>query len=84
MLILDEATANIDSHTKALIQNTLETLRGRVTLLVIAHRLSTIQGADNIIVLHKGRIVQQGRHYELLDKEGLYQHLYRLKKLDKG
>src|SRR5690606_27501435 len=57
ILVLDEATANIDSHTESLVQQTLMSLRGRVTLLVIAHRLSTIQSADAILVLHRGRLV---------------------------
>jgi len=78
ILILDEATAHIDSHTERQIQQTLEALRGQVTQIVIAHRLSTITRADRILVLHQGRIVQQGTHRELLAIDGLYRHLYQL------
>lgn len=78
ILVLDEATANIDSETEHLIQNALQELtRGRTTLIV-AHRLSTIQNADQIIVLHKGKIREQGTHQELLAGQGLYYKLWRL------
>jgi len=81
ILILDEATANIDSHTEAEIQQALQQLRGKVTLLVIAHRLSTIEKADQILVLHHGEVVQHGKHAALLKQEGIYQHLYKLQAL---
>ena len=78
ILILDEATANIDSHTELLIQRALrKLLRGR-TAIVIAHRLSTIRGADKIVVLHHGEVVETGAHSELVSKGGLYQHLYQM------
>ncbi|MBX7244802.1 MAG: ABC transporter ATP-binding protein/permease [Candidatus Sumerlaeaceae bacterium] len=78
IMILDEATANIDTATELLIQDALEKLlRGR-TSLVIAHRLSTIQNADLIIVLHHGRIRETGTHAELLQRDGLYRKLYEL------
>lgn len=78
ILILDEATASIDSETEAVIQRALRTLtRGRTTFIV-AHRLSTIQHADQIIVLHKGKIRERGTHAELLEKQGLYYKLWRL------
>lgn len=80
ILVLDEATANIDSHTESLVQQTLQNLRGRVTLLVIAHRLSTIQSADAILVLHQGKLVEQGTHPALLARDGLYRHLYELQR----
>ena len=78
ILILDEATANIDSHTEALIQRSLMLLRGQVTLIAIAHRLSTVMQADQLVVLHQGHIQQQGTHRELMRVEGLYRHMYEL------
>jgi ABC-type multidrug transport system fused ATPase/permease subunit len=82
ILILDEATANIDSHTEAEIQQALQQLHGKVTLLVIAHRLSTIEKADRILVLHHGEVVQHGNHAELLkQQEGIYKHLYQMQAL---
>lgn len=78
ILVLDEATASIDSETEHLIQQALrEVSKGRTTLIV-AHRLSTIQHADQIIVLHKGKIREQGTHQELLARQGLYYKLWRL------
>ncbi|MFZ5923680.1 MAG: ABC transporter ATP-binding protein [Bacillota bacterium] len=78
ILVLDEATANIDTETEALIQDALAKLvRGRTTLIV-AHRLSTIQSADKIIVIHKGRVREVGTHQELLAKRGIYYQLYLL------
>jgi ATP-binding cassette subfamily B multidrug efflux pump len=78
ILILDEATASIDSATEAVIQQALEILRGRTTIIAIAHRLSTITQADRIIVLHQGEIMQQGKHAELLQQAGLYRHMHAL------
>ena len=76
ILILDEATANIDTHTERIIQEALrELLKGR-TSLVIAHRLSTIRNADRIIVLENGSVVEIGNHEELLSKGNLYTRLY--------
>ena len=78
ILILDEATANIDSHTEAVIQQALSELRGKTTMLAIAHRLSTITDADEILVLHQGEIVQRGSHQQLMALDGLYRHMYEL------
>ena len=78
ILILDEATASIDSHTEVVIQSALrKILKGR-TAIVIAHRLSTIRGADKILVLQNGEIIEHGNHNELIEKEGLYSHLYNM------
>ena len=76
ILILDEATANIDAETEVLIQESLEKMRSIGTMLVVAHRLSTIQHADQIIVLQKGEIIERGTHQELLSKHGYYWKLY--------
>lgn len=78
VMILDEATANIDTETELLIQNSLEKMQNIGTMLMVAHRLSTIQHANNIIVLSHGRIVEQGSHQELLEKRGKYYRLYHL------
>lgn len=82
ILILDEATANIDTETERLIQDALEKLIEGRTSIIIAHRLSTIQNVDTIYVLHKGRIVEKGNHQELLRKKGLYYHLYQLQNVN--
>lgn len=78
IFILDEATSNIDTETEILIQDALEKIIATRTSIMIAHRLSTIQHVDRILVLHKGEIVEEGSHFELLDKKGLYYDLYRL------
>lgn len=78
LLILDEATSNIDAETEVLIQNSLEKMKSIGTMLVVAHRLSTIQHADNIICLQNGEIVEQGNHQSLLRKRGYYYRLYQL------
>ena len=78
VMILDEATANIDTETELLIQDSLEKMMNIGTMLMVAHRLSTIQHADNIIVLSHGEIVEQGTHQELLEKKGRYYGLYTL------
>ena len=78
VMILDEATANIDTETEILIQDSLEKMKSIGTMLIVAHRLSTIQHADNIIVLSHGEILEQGTHQELLHQKGRYYQLYTL------
>ncbi|MBR0385626.1 MAG: ABC transporter ATP-binding protein [Erysipelotrichaceae bacterium] len=78
ILVMDEATANIDTETEQLIQQALETLMEGRTTIMVAHRLSTIQHADNIIVMHKGKIREMGTHQQLLAQNGIYKKLYEL------
>ena len=78
VMILDEATANIDTETEVLIQNSLEKMKNIGTMLIVAHRLSTIQHADNIILLSHGQIMEQGNHQALLRQKGRYYDLYTL------
>lgn len=78
ILVMDEATANIDTETEQLIQEALEKLMMGRTTIMVAHRLSTIQHADSIIVMHKGELREMGTHQELLQKDGLYKKLYEL------
>ena len=78
ILVLDEATANVDSYTELQIQKALALLLKGRTAMVIAHRLATIRGADSIIVLQDGHIVETGSHDELMAAEGLYSRLYRM------
>jgi ATP-binding cassette subfamily B protein len=77
ILILDEATSNVDTHTERIMQRALRKLTKDRTCLTIAHRLSTVTGADRIIVLDQGRIVEEGSHKELLAKQGLYHKMFR-------
>ncbi|MEY0433705.1 SmdB family multidrug efflux ABC transporter permease/ATP-binding protein [Providencia huaxiensis] len=81
ILILDEATANIDSGTEQAIQKALRMIRQHTTLVVIAHRLSTIVDADQVVVLHRGAIVEQGKHLQLLQQKGRYYQMYQLQQV---
>ncbi len=78
ILVFDEATSSLDSHSEQLILKSLKEVAEKHTTLVIAHRLSTIIDADNIIVLDKGKVVEEGTHQQLLEKHGLYAHLWKL------
>jgi len=82
ILILDEATSSVDTETEIYIQSALKTLMKNRTSIIIAHRLSTIQNADKIIVMHKGRIREMGKHQELIEQKGLYYQLYLLQYKD--
>lgn len=81
ILILDEATANIDSQTEKYIQDSIEKLKENRTTIIIAHRLSTIKNADKIFVLDKGRIVESGNHNELMKKNSYYARMYNNQKI---
>jgi ATP-binding cassette subfamily B protein len=84
VLILDEATGNIDTETEKLIQEALGKLLKNRTSLVIAHRLSTIRNADRIIVLHKGELFESGTHEQLMAAQGMYYNLYQMQYLDQS
>jgi subfamily B ATP-binding cassette protein MsbA len=81
-MILDEATSALDTESEREVQDALENMMRNRTSIVIAHRLSTIQNADNIIVMKKGEIVEQGKHIDLLEKKGVYHKLVLLQSLD--
>jgi subfamily B ATP-binding cassette protein MsbA len=83
ILILDEATSSVDTHTEKLIQSATERITKDRTSIIIAHRLATIKKADKIIVMEDGKIVEQGTHYQLLDKKGYYSNLYNIQFLQK-
>ena len=76
LLILDEATSSVDTETEVLIEDALNKLMLNRTSIIIAHRLSTIRNVDRIIVMHKGHIVEQGTHEQLLGQQGVYRRLY--------
>jgi subfamily B ATP-binding cassette protein MsbA len=78
ILIFDEATSALDSESELLVQEAIDRLMKNRTTFVIAHRLSTIQNADKIVVIDEGRIVQTGKHKELIEEEGLYKKLYEM------
>ena len=82
VMILDEATANIDTETEVLIQDSLEKIINNGTIIIVAHRLSTIQHANKIYVFHNGEIIEEGNHQELLKKQGRYYNLYKLQYAD--
>lgn len=82
LLVLDEATASIDSATEALLQEALHRLKGRVSMVIIAHRLSTLREVDEILVLSRGRVQERGSHAGLIEKGGLYRRLWELQCLD--
>jgi ATP-binding cassette subfamily B protein len=84
LLVLDEATANVDTETEELIQDALEKLMQGRTSIIIAHRLSTIQNVDKIMVMRKGKLIEQGNHFELLKHDGYYRKLYELQYQDKA
>ena len=81
VLILDEATASVDMQTEAQIQTAIAGMRGNRTIIAIAHRLSTIRSADIILVLKDGRIIQKGKHEELVLEPGLYRELYQTQEI---
>ena len=81
-MVLDEATSALDTESEKLVQTALENMMKNRTSIVIAHRLSTIQNADLIVVMKQGKIVEQGKHQELLNQKGMYHKLVLLQSLD--
>ena len=77
-LVLDEATSSLDTESEKFIQLALDVLQENRTTLIIAHRLSTIENADRVIVMDKGKIVETGRHHELLERNQIYADLYKM------
>ena len=84
VLVLDEATASIDSGTEALLQEALHKLKGEVSMVIIAHRLSTLREADEILVLARGRLQERGTHDALIARGGLYRRLWELQRMEAG
>ena len=84
LVLLDEATSNIDTETERLIQKSLEEMRSIGTLIIVAHRLSTIKNADHIFVINHGQIIEEGNHQELMNLEGKYYNLYKLQNMEKN
>ena len=82
ILLLDEATSSVDTATEALVQAALDKILSQMTSIVVAHRLSTIQKATKILVMHKGKIREEGTHQELLRQGGIYHKLYQLQNFD--
>ncbi|RKZ20240.1 ABC transporter ATP-binding protein, partial [bacterium] len=81
ILVLDEATASIDPQTEHLVQEALyRVIEGR-TSIIIAHRLATLKRVDRVIVIHNGKLIEEGTHEELIKKEGIYSYLYRLQQV---
>ncbi|MBI5183691.1 MAG: ABC transporter permease, partial [Nitrospinae bacterium] len=84
ILILDEATSALDSESEKVVQDALFNLMANRTTFIIAHRLSTIKGADKIVVLNKGEIVEYGEHDYLLNHNGLYKRFYDMQFMEQG
>jgi ATP-binding cassette subfamily B protein len=76
ILIMDDSTSAVDTETEAMIRGALETLMQGRTTFIIAHRIQSLMSADRILVLEKGRVVQQGTHAELMDQPGMYRRIY--------
>jgi ABC-type multidrug transport system fused ATPase/permease subunit len=84
LLVLDEATASIDSGTEARLQEALHRLKGEVSMVIIAHRLSTLREADEILVLARGQVHERGTHAQLIARGGLYRRLWELQRMESG